>query len=126
MGDYWSLFQSMGILIFIILLAFLTLRYGLKSIYRGFNGNQVKVIEKTIIDPKNSSCLVLVQVGDEVLLIGTAQGGVTLLKTYNRSELNSEKPVAYSGEGNFKQSFSRVLKNFLKKEDGGSNAGGGS
>ncbi len=125
MGDYWSLIQSMGFLLLILVLAYLVLRYGLKSIYRGVNGHHLKVVEKTILDPKNGSSLLLVQVGDEVHLVGAAQGGVSLLKSYSVSELEDDGIDGNNEPGSIKKSFSRVLKNFQKREGSNNDPNGG-
>lgn len=125
MGEYGLLFQSMGFLLLIILLAYLAVKYGLKSVYKGFNGGYMKVLERTPLDPKSGSSLLLVQVGREVYLIGTAQGGVNLLKTFNWQDLqyaDDEKPDQHL---NFKDSVTKVINRLKNNETGGTGSDGG-
>lgn len=105
----YTVLQSMVFLLVIVLLAYLALRYGLRSIYRGFDGGQVKVLERVPLDPKSGSSLALVQLGEEVLLLGSSQGGVTLLARYGAGELTTPgEDVAPEGQS-LKDSFARFL-----------------
>ncbi|MGM0651883.1 MAG: flagellar biosynthetic protein FliO [Bacillota bacterium] len=125
MGEYGLLFQSMGFLLIIIALAYLAIRYGLKSVYRGLNGGYMKVLERTPLDPKSGSSLLLIQVGKEVYLIGTAQGGVNLLKTFNWHDLQYAEDEANHQQANFKDSFAKVMNRFRKSETGDNGSDGG-
>jgi flagellar biosynthetic protein FliO len=126
MSEYGLLLKSMGFLILIVILAYLAVRYGLRSVYRGLNGGYMKVLERTPLDPKSGSSLLLVQIGSEIILIGTAQGGVSLLKTVNWKDLqyvdreDAEKPV------NFRESLNRVMQTIRKTrgDDENRNDGG--
>lgn len=51
---------------------------------------------------------VLVQVGEEQLLLGVAQGQVTLLKSFDQPVIPPDQPVAESA-------FARTLNQYLKK-----------
>jgi flagellar biosynthetic protein FliO len=124
MGDYGLLFQSMGFLLLIILLAYIALRYGLRSVYRGFNGGHMQVLERTLLDPKTGSSLVLVRFGKEVMLIGTAQGGVSLIKTLNQIEMDLLENSDETGHTNFKESFARVMEKIRKGSSSGQDDGG--
>lgn len=114
MSDYGLLLQSMGFLILIVLLAYLAVRYGLRSLYRGMNGGYMKVIERVPVDPKSGSSLLLVQVGKEVYLVGTSQGGVALLKTFNWKDLEYAEDGEVGQKESIKNSFHRVLDSFKK------------
>jgi flagellar biosynthetic protein FliO len=124
MGDYGLLLQSMGFLIIIIVLAYIALRYGLRSVYRGFNGGHMEVIERTLLDPKTGSSLVLVRLGNEVMLIGTAQGGVSLIKTLNQKEIALFENPDQTGQANLKDSFARVMGKIRKGSSSGPDDGG--
>ncbi len=121
MGDYGLLLQSMGFLILIILLAYFVLRYGLRSLYKGMNGGYMKILERVPIDPKSGSALILVQVGREVYLVGTAQGGVSLLKTFNWKDMQYAEDEEGEKTDGIKGSFTKVLdglkKNRFNKKD---------
>lgn len=125
MGEYGLLFQSMGFLLLIILLAYLAIKYGLKSVYRGLNGGYMKVLERAPLDPKSGSSLLLVQVGKEVYLIGTAQGGVNLLKTFNWQDLQYADDVEPGQHVNFKDSVTKVINRLKKNETGDTGSDGG-
>lgn len=109
MGDYGLLLQSMGFLILIILLAYFSLRYGLRSLYKGMNGGYMKILERVPIDPKSGSALILVQVGKEVYLVGTAQGGVSLLKTFNWKDMQYAEDEEGEKSDGIKGSFNKIL-----------------
>ncbi len=117
MGSYGMILQSMGFLVLIVVLAYLAIRYGLRSVYRGISGGYMKVLERVPLDHKSGSSLALIQVGKEIYLVGTAQNNVTLLKTYDWKDLQylednlSENPV------DLKNSFSRIMHSF-KKDSG--------
>ncbi len=121
MGDYGLLLQSMGFLILIILLAYFVLRYGLRSLYKGMNGGYMKILERVPIDPKSGSALILVQVGREVYLVGTAQGGVSLLKTFNWKDMQYAEDEEGEKNDGIKGSFTKILdglkKNRFNKKD---------
>jgi len=125
MGEYGLLFQSMGFLLLIILLAYLAVKYGLRSVYRGLNGGYMKVLERTPLDPKSGSSLLLVQVGKEVYLIGTAQGGVNLLKTFNWQDLQYADDEETVQHLNFKDSVTKVINRLKKNETGSTGSDGG-
>ncbi len=125
MSDYVLILQSMAFMLIIVLLAYLALRYGLKSVYKGFNGGYMKILERTPLDPKSGSSLLLVQVGKEIYLVGATQGGVNLLKTFNWQDLQYADSESVEKQANFKDSFARVLNGFRKgnqkdEDNGGS------
>ncbi len=116
MGNYGLILQSMGFLILIVILAYLAIRYGLRSVYRGVNGGYMKVLERVPLDHKSGSSLTLIQVGKEVYLVGTAQNNVNLLKTFDWKELQYAEDSLAVQPVNIRGSFSRILQNF-KKDD---------
>lgn len=124
MSDYWLLLQSMAFLILIILLAYFALRYGLRSLYRGQNGGHMQVLERVVLDPKSGSALILVRMGGQILLIGTAQGGVALLKTLSEQDLTNEGSGGFEDPPGFRDSFARILTNFRKGSSADGDGGG--
>jgi flagellar biosynthetic protein FliO len=115
MSDYGLLIQSMVFLIFIVVLAYLAVRYGLRSVYRGMNSGHMKVIERVPLDPKSGSALLLVQIGKDVYLVGSAQGGVRLLKTFDWKELEISTEDDQAKPLNLKDSFVNILERFRKE-----------
>ncbi len=116
MGNYGLILQTMGILILIILLAYLAIRYGLRSVYHGLNGGYMKVLERVPLDPKSGSSLTLVQVGKEIYLIGTAQNNVSLLKTFAWTDLQYAEDSMVDNTLDFKGSFSKIINRFRRDE----------
>ncbi len=111
MGQYTMLLQSIGFLILILLLAYLALRYGLRSVYRGMGGGgYLKVLERVPLDYKSGSSLVLVQMGREVFLIGATQGAVAVLARFNWKDLQELSEEEAVGPAGLKESFSRILQ----------------
>ncbi len=126
MSDYGLLMQSMFFLILIVVLAYLAVRYGLRSVYRGMSNGHMKVIERVPLDPKSGSALLLVQIGKDVYLVGSAQGGVRLLKTFDWKELENSTDQDQAKPLNIKDSFTHILQRFRKEtgsEDDSPNGG---
>lgn len=126
MSDYGLLIQSMVFLILIVVLAYLAVRYGLRSVSRGMNSGHMKVIERVPLDPKSGSALLLVQIGKNVHLVGSAQGGVRLLKTFDWKELENSTEEDRAKPLNLKDSFTHILQRFRKEtgsEDDSVNGG---
>ncbi len=115
MGGYGLLLQSMFFLILIVVLAYLAIRYGLRSLYRGANGGYMKVLERVPLDHKSNSSVSLIQVGKEIYLIGIAQGSVTLLKTLDWKDLQYVEENIASGNVDLKTPFSKIMST-LKKD----------
>lgn len=80
MQDYFYMLQVMGFLILIIIGCYAAIRYGLRAFYPMAKRGHITVLERVPLDHKNGSSLLLVKAGDELLLIGVAQGRVSLLK----------------------------------------------
>lgn len=118
MGQYGLLLQSIGFLLLIAILAYLAVRYGLRSVYRGLDGGYMKVLERVPLDPRSGVSLTLVRMGQEVLLIGTAQGGVSLLARFSWEELQAIAGGESGASSGFKESFSRILENLKKNRPG--------
>lgn len=115
MGQYGLLLQSIGFLIIIVILAYLAIRYGLRSLYRGINGGRMKVLERAPLDPRSGSALNLVQIGDKVYLIGSAQGGVSLLTTYTTAEIGQLEDEIALNHFDYRTSFAKALERFRKE-----------
>lgn len=80
MEEYALLIRGILALLLVPALAYLALRYGLKAVYPGLGRGRLRVLEKIPLDAKSGSALLLVQAGDELLLLGMARGGVSLIK----------------------------------------------
>jgi len=60
-----------------------------------------------------------------VYLIGTAQGGVSLLKTYSWKDLQYAEGEETDQHLNFKDSFNKVINRLKKNEAGDTDSDGG-
>ncbi len=113
-GSYGLLLQSIGFLLLIVVLAYLAVRYGLRSIYRGFDGGYMKVLERVPLDPKSGSALTLIQVGREIYLVGSSQGSVTLLKTIDWKDLQYTSENSPGKSTDLRDSFSKIMQGLRK------------
>jgi flagellar biogenesis protein FliO len=107
--EYMPIFQIIGFLILIIICSYLAIRYGLRALYPGVNRGAIRVLERVPLDHKHGSALVLARVGGAVLLIGVAQGRVSLLKEIDPESL----PPAGDGAA-ADLPFSRILQRFKR------------
>ena len=72
------LLQTLIALGAVCLLAYVVIRYGLKRLYgAGRQGERLRVLEHLPLEPRRS--IYLVEVAGKQLLIGTSEGGVSLL-----------------------------------------------
>lgn len=118
------IFQIIGFLILVIICSYLVIRYGLRAFYPTLKRGYVTVLERAPLDHKSGSAIVLVKVGEALLLIGVAQGGVTLLKEISPDilpEKNHEETVRRFPPG---IPFARVLESIRLGATRGSGEGG--
>lgn len=111
-------FRNLSAFLFVILLAFLTLRYGLGYFHNRFNRGVLKVVERVVLDPRRGNALYLVQVGDEYYLLGASQGSLRLIKELQAETVEQIREEQSDGDGlPDKASFQEIL-GFFKKEKG--------
>jgi len=119
MEHYAALLKGTFYLILVVITAYLVIRFGLRLVYPGTGGGLIKVLGRVPLDMKTGSNLVLVQMGERILLLGMAQGSITLLKEIPVDSL----PVSGEGEGMRREppggTFNRILKLMRKNEDRG-------
>ncbi len=72
--------RNLSAFLFVILLAFLTLRYGLGFFHNKFNRGVLKVLERVVLDSRRGNALYLVQIGEDCYLLGASQGSLRLIK----------------------------------------------
>ena len=113
MEGYGLFVNFFGMLILVAALAYLAIRYGLRIFSPGINRGKVKVLERVPLDAKGGSALLLVQLGEELLLVGAAQGGVSLLKELSPDALKcmEKAPSLPAGRLSALPSFGRILEN---------------
>jgi flagellar biosynthetic protein FliO len=87
---FLSVFIALGI---VLLLAWITLRLlAGRMAGLGTGGKNIRVIETMPLGPKRS--LHIVEVGEKVFLVGSSDGGITLLSELDRASLTiPEKPA---------------------------------
>ncbi|MEW5785292.1 MAG: flagellar biosynthetic protein FliO [Bacillota bacterium] len=125
MAEYRYIFQMFGFLIIIALGSYLALRYGLRAVYPGLSKGYLKVLERVPLDHKNGSALVLVKVGGEVLLVGVAQGRISLLKKVDLDNLPAAAERESGGCLPLQGSFARIFQGLRGNSPPGSDREGG-
>jgi|LSQX01.2.fsa_nt_gb flagellar biogenesis protein FliO len=113
--EYAPIFQMIGFLILIIICTYLVIRYGLRALYPGVSRGAIRVLERVPLDHRQGSSLVLARVGESVLLIGVAQGRVSLLKEIDPESLPPAGEGAVAGGAAPGLPFSRILQR-LKRD----------
>lgn len=108
--------KNISAFIIVILLAYVTLRYGLGMFGRKFNKGVLKVIERVMLDPRRGCALYLVQVGTDCYLIGISQGGVNLIKELPVETIEKIQEEQLLDDGSYEKISFPELFNFLKKE----------
>ncbi len=110
--------RNLSAFLLVILLAFVTLRYGLGFYQNRFNRGVLKVVERVVLDPRRGNALYLVQVGDECYLLGASQGSLRLIKELPLETVESIREEQSDGNGlPDKASFQEIF-GFFKKEKG--------
>lgn len=83
---FMLILRTVGSLIFVLLLFWLALK-GVKRLKPFDTTHHLKKIDQLALTPKQS--VVLVQVGDSVLCLGSAETGITLLQTFDVATLET-------------------------------------
>ncbi|MFY9115328.1 MAG: flagellar biosynthetic protein FliO [Dethiobacteria bacterium] len=107
--------RNISAFLVVILLAYITLRYGLGIFNRRFNQGVIKVVERVILDSRRGCVLYLVQIGSNCYLIGTSQGSVNLIKELSSEAIEEARDECIlSNDSTEKISFPELFKNFKR------------
>ncbi len=106
--------QVLAVVIMVCFLAYFFIRFGLRPMYRAGGSGNIKIIDRIPLDARGTSALLLVQVGEAVLLVGVAQGGINLVKEIPPGELKEAREPGESAEGTGGGTFSGWLKKFYR------------
>jgi flagellar biogenesis protein FliO len=104
------IFQVFGLLLLIIAGAYLVTRYGLRSLYPKLSRGFLTVLERVPLDHKSGSALLLVKAGEELMLIGVSQNGVSLLKELPPESMPDTQPDEAAGRTHAGISFARIME----------------
>ena len=116
--SFFDYLRNLSAFLFVILLAFITLRYGLGFFNNKFNRGVLKVVERVVLDARRGNALYLVQVGDECYLLGASQGSLRLIKELPAETVERIRDEqSDSNDLPDKASFQELL-GFFKKEKG--------
>lgn len=115
MQEYLQIFQVIGFLLLIIFGSYVAIRYGLRALYPRLNKGYLTVLERVPLDHKSGSSILLVKVGEELLLIGAAQGRVSLLKEISPENLLLEMREETHGRLAAGSLFARMMESFKKR-----------
>ena len=118
-GDLiWGFVRNISAFVVVILLAYITLRYGLGMFNKKFNRGVLKIIERVMLDPRRGNALYLVQVGSECYLLGISQGSVNLIKELPMEIVEkAQEEQIIDDDSADKISFQEML-GFFKKDKG--------
>jgi len=108
MPDYLTLLKVTAFLILVALMAYLLLRFGLGRLQPGLGQGQIRIIQKVPLDLKGGMLLVLIRIGEQVLLLGSTQGKITVLKEFS-SDILACSPGESSDPETFTVIFSKIL-----------------
>lgn len=108
-----SLIWGLAVIVLVLALAYLFTRYVAgKGMSGTAKGRYVKVLEAVSVGREQK--LLLVQVGEQIQLLGVTAGSITALQAVNREEFdrwreNAERPPA-SETMSFQEALRRVLQ----------------
>ncbi|HOB86167.1 MAG TPA: flagellar biosynthetic protein FliO [Bacillota bacterium] len=108
MEEYLMLLKMLGALVVIILLIYLTVRFGLRALVPGAGRGLVEIVQRIPLDSRGSSALILVKLEEILLLVGVAQGSITLLKELDAEMLTKLKDYP-AAELSSRRSFAGLL-----------------
>lgn len=87
MEEYLMVLKLIGLLVLVALFAYLIIRFGLRRFQPSMGRNLVQIIQKVPLDVKGDRLLILVQIGERILLLGSAQGSISVLSEFLSGEL---------------------------------------
>jgi len=88
MEEYLLILKFTGFLILVALLAYFMIRFGLRRLQPSTGRGYIKVLQKVPLDVKGDRLLVLVRIEERILLLGSAQGNITVLQDFPAEALS--------------------------------------
>ncbi len=113
--SFWDYFVVLFVVLLVCVMAYVFIRYGLRPMSRPMGSGRVDVKERVPLDPRGNSMILLVQVGEELLLLGVAQGSITLLKELSREEMDRWEKEQFKETEEDRYSFAGLLKKFYHR-----------
>lgn len=111
MSQTWQmLIEIILFLPFIILLIFLTLKYGGQKVQSMQNGKYMRILDRLPISKENS--LLVVKIGEKAYLVASSQGKIEVVNELEDSELKQIETSHSVPQYNDIKDF---IKNFNKK-----------
>lgn len=113
MDQYLVILKFTMLLLLVALLAYFSIKYGLRRLQPSYGQEQhIRIIQRVSLDVKGERSLILIHVGARLLLLGSAQGGISLLSELPDELLSAEGKPARRAEGDY---FSLMLDRFREK-----------
>jgi len=112
MDQYLAILKFTVLLLLVVLLAYFSIKYGLRRLQPSYGQEHVKIIQRVSLDVKGERSLILIRVGTRLLLLGSAQGGISLLSELPDELLSTEEKPMQRAEGDY---FSLLLERCRKK-----------
>lgn len=110
--------RNISAFVVVLLLAYITLRYGLGMFNKKFNRGVLKIIERVMLDPRRGSALYLVQIGSECYLLGISQGSVNLIKELPMEIIEKVKDEQFIDDDTADKVSFQELFGYFKREKG--------
>ncbi|NMA91950.1 MAG: flagellar biosynthetic protein FliO [Firmicutes bacterium] len=98
MERYLLILKTIVFLGVVGLLAYLVIKYGLRRFQPGSGREHIKIIQRVPLDLKGGISLLLVRIGEQVLLLGASQGGITVLQELPADFLDRDPPDRHGSE----------------------------
>ncbi len=117
MEEYLLVLKLVGFLVLVALLAFLVIRFGLRRLQPSMSRSPIQIIQKVSLDMKGDRLLLLVHIGGRILLLGSAQGSISVLSEFSEGELPPFAGSPEQQEGG--APFSKLLTALRERKNSG-------
>lgn len=118
----WMFFRTLIALFFVVLLIYISLKYGGSKFQKSQNGRFVRIIEKTQLSKENS--LFVIKMGERAYVLSSSSGKIEIIYELDKNEIleleNKKNIPEYKNFKDFykKSGMKKIIKNLkIKKED---------
>jgi|GEM_PF-1077428 flagellar biogenesis protein FliO len=120
MEEYLLILKFTGFLILVALLAYFMIRFGLRRLQPSTGRGYIKVLQKVPLDVKGDRLLVLVRIEERILLLGSAQGNITVLQDFPAEALSlaNGNPVQPETENLFSRLLAACRERVKSEKEG--------
>lgn len=121
MEEYLLVLKFIGLLVLVALLAYAAIRFGLRRLQPAAGRGYIRILQKMPLDMKGDRLLILIRMGERILLLGSAPGGISVLHQFPAGELAplSEHPEPAEPGGLFAGLLDRYRRGTGSEGEGG-------